>query len=230
MARFSETKLPNRAAWLKARSGPFQVLYGEQARQAYPRRASGSCAVEADEALVNVREWRNPQPGARVPRPGLGVVVLLGKPDDPFARLPGVTPGEEHPGFLDAVVPPEHSFERSAERVHLAPREIFHADGVHASSTVQRDVVDAAERRPPCLDKHPPIVVPSQRHVNVPDHVRSVGSRHIGTGRRCGTVPDIGDNSPAPATTVPFRATFQTAARHPSRPVVLPADPAPSPT
>ena len=80
------------------------------------------------------------------------------------------------------------------------------------------------------LTTHPPIVVPSRRHVNVPDHVRRLGSstpEPVGAVELC---PTLGITPRHPRRGAPSRATFQTAARHPSRPVVLPADPAPSPT
>ena len=118
-----------------------------------------------------------PQPGARVPQRVMEVRYVLGQPNDPLARLPGVTPGQEDRGLLDAVVPPEHSSQRSAERVHLAPHEAFHADRVDASSTVQRDVGDAAERVPPCLDNDPRAIGPIDS-MDVPDHL---GTLEAGT-------------------------------------------------
>ena len=65
-------------------------------------------------------------------------------------------------------------------------------DRVHPGPAFQRDVLDAAERRPSCLDMDQALVVPIHPHVDVPDHSCTVGSAGTATDRCRWTCPRLG--------------------------------------
>ena len=86
------------------------------------------------------------------------------------------------------------------------------ADRVHPGPAFQRDVLDAAERRPPCLDMDQALVVPIHPHVDVPDHSCTVGRAGTATDRCRRTCPRLGITPPALAEQPGFRAIFHSAA------------------